>query len=91
MSFPGIFWLQSGAAGFDNPPLLAALARGICLTNDSAPATAIAEHVFANLLDHFQGGAGRRADRADKRWRPAGTGKRQHWSSAVIRLYTGAA
>jgi phosphoglycerate dehydrogenase-like enzyme len=61
-------WLQSGAAGFDDPLLQRALRQGIALTVNTAPATSIAEYVFATVLDHFQGGDCRRAARSKREW-----------------------
>jgi phosphoglycerate dehydrogenase-like enzyme len=65
---PGLRWLQSGSAGYDHPLLQAVLARGIRLTVNSAPATSIAEYVFATVLDHFEDGPRRRAAQAARRW-----------------------
>jgi phosphoglycerate dehydrogenase-like enzyme len=68
---PKVRWLQSGSAGFDNPLLRSAMEHGIPLTVNPAPATSIAEYVFATVLDYFQDGPKRRAAQSTSTWRPA--------------------
>jgi phosphoglycerate dehydrogenase-like enzyme len=70
LTLPGLCWLQSGAAGTDNPRFGKLLAKGVRLTTNSAPAISIAEYVLACVLDHYQRGPERRAAQRAARWSP---------------------
>jgi len=62
-------WLQTCAAGVENP-LYGALARtGVRVTNSHATSSAIAEYVLAAVLDHFQRGPERRSAAGAREWR----------------------
>lgn len=65
---PDLRWLQSGAAGHDNPIFAQIVAKGARLTTNHSQAIAIAEYIVASVLDHFQHGPKRRAEQAAKRW-----------------------
>jgi phosphoglycerate dehydrogenase-like enzyme len=65
---PDLRWLQSGAAGYDNPVFAQIIAKGARLTTNHSQAIAIAEYILATVLDHFQNGAKRRAEQAAQRW-----------------------
>lgn len=62
-------WMQSGAAGYDDPIFARLAAKGIRLTNTDASRIAIAEYVMAAALDAFQRGPERRALQAESTWR----------------------
>lgn len=66
---PALQWLQSGAAGVDNPRFARLAAAGVRLTASDAPAVSIAELVLAGVLDHYQRGPERRAAQAEAVWR----------------------
>lgn len=66
----GLKWLQSGSSGLDHPAFAKLAAKGVRLTSSDAPAVAIAEYVFACVLDHFQCGPQRRAHRQKAEWQP---------------------
>jgi phosphoglycerate dehydrogenase-like enzyme len=62
--------VQSAAAGFDNQIFRQIVANGARLSISHGQAVGIADYVLWGVLDHFQNGAGWRADQRDKIWRP---------------------
>lgn len=67
---PVLEWVQSPAAGFDGPAFGRLVAKGARLTRNNAQSVPIGEYVLSTVLDHFQGGAVRRANQAEKIWKP---------------------
>jgi phosphoglycerate dehydrogenase-like enzyme len=65
---PELKWMQSGAAGFDNPVFAQLVAKGARLTTNHAQSVGMAEYVLATVLDHFQRGAERRKAQAANEW-----------------------
>jgi phosphoglycerate dehydrogenase-like enzyme len=65
---PKLGWVQSGAAGFDNPVFAQIVAKGARLTTNHAQAIGMAEYVLANVIDHFQRGPERRKAQSDRDW-----------------------
>jgi phosphoglycerate dehydrogenase-like enzyme len=61
-------WVQSGAAGFDNPVFGQLVKKGARLTNNHSMSIGIAEYVLANVLDHFQRGPERRQAQREGKW-----------------------
>jgi phosphoglycerate dehydrogenase-like enzyme len=61
-------WVQSGAAGFDNPVFGQFVDKGAVLTTSHGQAIGIADYVLWGVLDVLQGGAARRADQAARQW-----------------------
>lgn len=66
---PGLAWVQSGAAGFDNPIFGQLIDKGARLTTSHGQAVGIAEYVLATVLDVFQRGPERRAAQAERAWK----------------------
>jgi phosphoglycerate dehydrogenase-like enzyme len=65
---PALKWVQSAAAGFDDPVFARLVAKGARLTTNNAPALGMAEYVLWGVLDHFQRGPERRAAQTERRW-----------------------
>lgn len=65
---PGLRWVQSGAAGFDNPVFGKLIEKGAALTTSHGQAVGMAEYVLWGVLDHFQRGAERRAAQSHHAW-----------------------
>ncbi|HEY5008437.1 MAG TPA: D-2-hydroxyacid dehydrogenase [Caulobacteraceae bacterium] len=65
---PGLKWVQSAAAGFDNPAFKSLVGNGARLTTNNAQALSMAEYVLWGVLEHFQRGAERRAAQAKHEW-----------------------
>jgi phosphoglycerate dehydrogenase-like enzyme len=65
---PALKWIQSGAAGFDNPVFGEFVKKGARLTTNNAQSIAMAEYVLATVLDHFQRGPERRKAQIGHRW-----------------------
>jgi len=65
---PSLKWLQSGAAGFDNPVFAQIIAKGARLTTNHSQAVGMSEYVLATVLDHFQRGRDRRSAQASREW-----------------------
>jgi phosphoglycerate dehydrogenase-like enzyme len=65
---PNLRWLQSGAAGFDNPVFPQIVAKGARLTTNHSQAVGMSEYVLATVLDHFQRGPERRKAQERSEW-----------------------
>jgi phosphoglycerate dehydrogenase-like enzyme len=65
---PALKWVQSGAAGFDQPVFGQIVQKGARLTTSHGQAVGMAEYVLAGVLDVFQRGPERRAAQAARRW-----------------------
>jgi phosphoglycerate dehydrogenase-like enzyme len=61
-------WIQTAAAGLNNPIYEKLMANGARLSNSNAQAPAIAEYVVANVLDRFQNQRRRRESQSQKLW-----------------------
>ncbi|MEA3075174.1 MAG: hypothetical protein QOF60_82 [Actinomycetota bacterium] len=62
-------WVQSPAAGFDNPVFATIVRNGKRLTTSHATDIPIAEYVIRAVLDHYQRPEVWQASSADKAWR----------------------
>src|SRR5690349_3483346 len=62
-------WVQSGAAGFDNPVFGQIVQKGAALTTSHGQAVGMADYVLWGVLDALQGGSGRRAAQAARDWK----------------------
>ncbi|MFT7685253.1 MAG: phosphoglycerate dehydrogenase-like enzyme [Candidatus Azotimanducaceae bacterium] len=67
---PSLEWVQSLAAGFDNPFFKMLGKKGIRLSNSDAQAPAIAEYVIASVMHRFHGFEERREYQLNKQWTP---------------------
>jgi phosphoglycerate dehydrogenase-like enzyme len=65
---PSLRWLQSGAAGFDNPVFAQIVAKGARLTTNHSQSVGMAEYVLTTVLDHFQRGPERRKAQTAREW-----------------------
>jgi phosphoglycerate dehydrogenase-like enzyme len=65
---PGLRWVQSASAGYDNPIFAQLAGKGVRLTQSNAQAPAMAEYVLSTVLDHFQRGPDRRRAQAAHQW-----------------------
>ncbi len=65
---PGIAWVQSAAAGFDNPAFGELVRKGAKLSTSHGQAVGMADYVLAGVLDHFQRGPERRAAQKAHAW-----------------------
>jgi len=65
---PGLKWVQSGAAGFDNPVFGQIVHKGARLTTSHGQAVGMADYVLWGVLDVLQGGPKRRAAQAAGEW-----------------------
>jgi phosphoglycerate dehydrogenase-like enzyme len=65
---PYLKWVQSAAAGFDNPVFKQLVAKGARLTTNTAQSVSIAEYVLWGVLDHLQRGPDRRQAQGERRW-----------------------
>jgi phosphoglycerate dehydrogenase-like enzyme len=61
-------WVQTGAAGVDDPIWAQLIDKGAALTTSHGQAISIAEYVLASVLDHYQRFAERRAEQVAHRW-----------------------
>jgi phosphoglycerate dehydrogenase-like enzyme len=68
---PALKWVQSGAAGFDNPAFAEVVRKGAILTTNHSQAIGMSEYVLTTVLDHLQRGPDRRKAQAEHRWAPA--------------------
>lgn len=69
---PPVKWLQSAAAGFDNPIFQTLAKKAGIYTNSNGAAKGIAEFVFASVIDFFHPNAARRALQAGHEWKRLG-------------------
>ena len=67
---PALRWVQSGAAGFENPAFGEVVRKGAILTTNHSQAIGMSEYVLATVLDHLQRGPDRRKAQAEHRWAP---------------------
>ncbi len=65
---PALKWVQSAAAGFDNPAFKGLVTNGARLTTNNAQAVSMSEYVLWGVLDHFQRGGERRAAQVRHEW-----------------------
>jgi len=65
---PELKWVQSAAAGFDNPVFKQLVAKGARLTTNTAQSVSIAEYVLWGVLDHLQRGPERRTAQRGHDW-----------------------
>ena len=66
-------WIQSGAAGFDNPIFQALGSKpGVIYTNSTGSGKSIAEFVMGAVLNHFQPHARRRDSQRKHEWKRYG-------------------
>lgn len=68
---PTLRWVQSAAAGFENPAFAEIVRKGAVLTTNHSQAIGMSEYVLATVLDHLQRGPDRRKAQAEHAWRPA--------------------
>ena len=61
-------WVQSAAAGVDDPVFARLVAKGIVLTNSDAQGPAIADFILGAALDFFQEGDERRRLQSERQW-----------------------
>jgi phosphoglycerate dehydrogenase-like enzyme len=66
---PALKWVQSAAAGYDNPFFGRLVTSGARLTTSHGQAVGMADYVLAGVLDAFQRGPERRAAQARREWR----------------------
>ena len=65
---PDLAWVQSAAAGFDNPVFGQFIGKGVRLTTSHGQAVGMAEYVLTGVLTHYQREIERRAEQAAHRW-----------------------
>ncbi|MEM7254783.1 MAG: D-2-hydroxyacid dehydrogenase [Pseudomonadota bacterium] len=65
---PGLEWMQSSAAGFEHPVFQSLVDNGVRLTNANVSAVAIAEFVFARVLEAFHPTVKRHALQRERVW-----------------------
>ncbi len=65
---PRLAWVQSAAAGFDNPAFGELVRKGAKLSTSHGQAVGMADYVMAGVLDHFQRGPERRAAQSAHVW-----------------------
>jgi phosphoglycerate dehydrogenase-like enzyme len=68
---PALRWVQSGAAGFENPAFGEVVRKGAILTTNHSQSIGMSEYVLTTVLDHLQRGPDRRKAQAEHRWAPA--------------------
>ncbi len=66
---PDLKWVQSAAAGFDNPVFAQVVQKGAKLSTSHGQALGMAEYVLWGVIDHFQHGPERRKAQAEHAWR----------------------
>ena len=62
-------WVQSSAAGVENPVFGQLAAKGVIVTNSDAQGPAIAEFILGAALDIFQRADERRQAQAERQWK----------------------
>lgn len=67
---PVLRWVQSAAAGFENPAFGEVVRKGAILTTNHSQSIGMSEYVLATVLDHLQRGPDRRKAQAEHRWAP---------------------
>jgi phosphoglycerate dehydrogenase-like enzyme len=67
---PTLRWVQSAAAGFENPAFGEIVRKGAILTTNHSQAIGMSEYVLTTVLDHLQRGPDRRKAQAEHAWRP---------------------
>lgn len=72
LNLPSLEWVQSTAAGFDNPLFVEMAKKGMRLTNSDAQAVAISEFVLGSVLAEFQNPTARLQKQAEKKWEGIG-------------------
>jgi phosphoglycerate dehydrogenase-like enzyme len=65
---PALKWVQSAAAGFDNPAFKSLVGNGARLTTNNAQAVGMSEYVLWGVLDFLQRGSDRRAAQGKRKW-----------------------
>jgi phosphoglycerate dehydrogenase-like enzyme len=65
---PSLKWVQSSAAGFENPVFAQLVQKGARLTTNHSQAVGMSEYVLWGVLDHLQRGPDRRTEQAAHRW-----------------------
>jgi phosphoglycerate dehydrogenase-like enzyme len=65
---PALKWVQSAAAGFDNPAFKSLVGNGARLTTNNAQAVGMSEYVLWGVLDFLQRGPERRAAQGQHKW-----------------------
>ncbi|WP_158588374.1 NAD(P)-dependent oxidoreductase [Henriciella mobilis] len=65
---PSLQWLQTCAAGVEDPVYASLARQGVKITNNHATAPAIAEYVMASALDYLQRGGERRDAAMRREW-----------------------
>ena len=65
---PNLKWVQSGAAGFDNPVFGKIVEKGARLTTSHGQAVGMADYVLWGVLDHLQRGPARRTAQGAGEW-----------------------
>lgn len=68
LAAPALKWLQSAAAGFDNPAFARLVKNGTRLATSHGQAVGMADYVITGVLDAFQRGPERRAAQARREW-----------------------
>jgi len=72
LNLPSLEWIQSTAAGFDNPLFVEMAKKNIRLTNSDAQAIAISEFVLGAVLAEFQNPTARLQKQTEKKWEGIG-------------------
>jgi len=68
MKSNALAWVQSGAAGYENPMFTRIVEKGARLTTNHSQSVGISEYVLWGVLQHFQRGTERAAEQAAHRW-----------------------
>ncbi|HKT52811.1 MAG TPA: D-2-hydroxyacid dehydrogenase [Caulobacteraceae bacterium] len=65
---PALVWVQSAAAGFEQPVFAKFVGKGARLTTNHSQAIPMADYVLWGVLDAFQRGPDRRTAQAERQW-----------------------